>query len=572
MAVSLALVATMLVGCGECYEKMQKKQDLVQVTCTPEILTLKGATVEADITVTFPEKFFNKETILKITPVFVYGNEEIACEPKFVQGEAVVGNYDAISRAGGSVSHHISFPFAKPAVGTLELRVEAKCFDDCKETPDFAPWATYAVAKGVSAVQAFAQGVGAYEVTAAECVEVAGCKLTTANNGEYTLVEGNFERSSVKSAEAEIKYLINSSNVRKNQLTAEQVALFNEFVATNSVAERTTLGNVYAAGYASPDGPEKFNNKLSEKRSKTGAKAIQKQLKGVEGLNFELASYGEDWDGFKTLVENSDIQDKDLILNVLQMYSSPVERDQEIQNMSAVFKVLAEEILPQLRRTRFTVEATYAGLTDEEILAAAKKGCDCLDAEHLLHAATLTNCPVEKVAIYELAANKYGDVRAYNNLGVYKAVLGDLAGAKAAFEKAEAVPAVAGNLAAASLAMGDLENTKNYLKAAKAEDVKATKGGLALVEGKYQEAKADLNGYNLAVAELCDNNVEGAKAAIAEVKSAEADYVRAIIANREGDADKALAYLKSAVAAKAELKAQAQNDIEFYELLQTAEL
>ena len=229
--------------------------------------------------------------------------------------------------------------------------------------------------------------------------------------------------------------------------------------------------------------------------------------------------------------------------------------------------MLAEEILPQLRRTRFTVDATYAGLTDEEILEAAKKGCACLDAEHLLHAATLTNCPAEKVAIYELAANKYGDTRAYNNLGVYKAVLGDFAGAKAAFEKAEAEPAVAGNLAAVSLAMGDLEGAKSYLKGADAEAVKATEGALALAEGNYQEAKTKLNGYNLAVAELCDNNVEGAKAAIAEVKGAEADYVRAIIANREGDADKALAYLKSAVAAKPALKAQAENDIEFAALL-----
>ena len=563
----LSMVATMLVGCGECYEKMQKKQDLVQVTCTPDVLTIKGSMVEADITVTFPEMFFDEETILKITPVFVYGSEEIACAPKYVQGEDVVGNYDAISRfEGGSYTQHISFPFNKGVVGTLELPVEAKCFDDCKETPDFTPWATIAVAKGVSAVQNLAQGIGT--ATTNEKVEIVNGKVT---NGNYVMSEGNFERSSVKSAEAEIKYLINSSSVRKNQLTAEQIKLFKDFVAENSVAERTTLGNVYASGYASPDGPEKFNNKLSEQRSKTGAKAMQKQLKGIEGVNYEIASYGEDWDGFKTLVENSDIEDKDLILNVLQMYASPVERDKEIQNMSAVFKVLAEEILPQLRRTRFAIEATYAGLTDEEILEAAKKGCDCLDVEHLLHAATLTPCVAEKTAIYEKAATKYGDARAYNNLGVCYAAEGKLAEAKAAFEKAEAQPEVAGNIATVALAMGDIETAKKYAASANSEAVKATEGAIALAEGNYQEAKGKLTGYNLAVAELCDNNIEGAKAAIAEVKGADADYVRAIIANREGDADRALAYLKSAVAAKPELKAQAENDIEFYELLQTPE-
>ena len=154
------------------------------------------------------------------------------------------------------------------------------------------------------------------------------------------------------------------------------------------------------------------------------------------------------------------------------------------------------------------------------------------------------------------------------NLGVCYAVAGKLPEAKAAFEKAEAEPVVAGNLASVSLAMGDLENAKKYLAGADAEAVKATEGALALAEGNYQEAKTKLTGYNLAVAELCDNNVEGAKAAIADVKGADADYVRAIIANREGDADKAAAYLKSAIAAKPELKAQAENDIEFYELMQ----
>lgn len=562
---------TTLVGCGECYEKMQKKQDQIQVTCVPEVLTLKGSTVDADITVTFPENYFNAETVLKITPVFVYGEGEVACAPKYVQGEDVVGNYTAISRfEGGSYTQHISFPFEKAVVGTLELRIEAKCFDECKETADFTPWATVAAAKGVSAVQALAQGVGA--AAAADALTAANGKVA-ANGVDYKMSEANFERSSVKKAEAEIKYQINSSVVRKNQLTAEQIALFKDFVAANNGAERTTLGNVYASGYASPDGPEKFNNKLSEQRSQTGAKAMKKELKGVEGLNYEIASYGEDWDGFKTLVENSNIEDKELILNVLQMYSSPVERDQEIQNMSAVFKVLAEEVLPELRRTRFAVEATYAGLTDEEILAAAKAGCTKLDVEHLLHAATLTDNVAEKTAIYELAANTYGDTRAYNNLGVCYVVSGKLQEAKAAFEKAGNEPEVAGNLAGVSLAMGDLEAAKKYLAgAANSEAAKATEGALALAEGNYQEAKGKLTGYNLAIAELCDNNLEAAKAAIAEVKGADADYVRALIANREGDADKALAYLKSAIAAKPELKAQAENDIEFYELLQANQL
>ena len=554
--VSLVLaVAAMMVGCGECYEKMLKKQDQIQVTCTPDVLSVNGGMVEADITVTFPEMYFNAETILKVTPVFVYTEngqaQEVACAPKYVQGEDVVGNYTAISRfEGGSYTQHISFPFAKRVEGTLELRIEAKCFDDCKETADFTPWATIAAASGV-------KKFGNPEEARTE---------------NFEIIEHKFERSSVTKAEAEIKYQINSSSVRKAQLSEEQVALFKDFVAANAVADRTTLSNIHASGYASPDGPEKFNNKLSERRSESGAKAIKKELKKVEGLNYEIASYGEDWDGFKALVEASDIEDKDLILNVLAMYSSPVERDQEIMNMSKVFKVLAEEILPQLRRTRFTVEATYAGLTDEEILAAAKANDTNLDIEHMLYAATLTNDLAEKTAIYTLAANTYGDTRAYNNLGVCLVEAGDINAAVAAFEKASSDVEAAGNVALIKVATGDLEGAKKYAASAQAEDAKTALGVIALAEGNYQEAKANLNGYSLAVAELADNNSAAAKEAINGVKGADADYVRAIIAVEEGDADKALAYLKSAIAEKPALKAEAENDIFFEEVLQNVEL
>ena len=561
VGLALSLMAAMFVSCGECYEKMQKNQDQIQVTCNPEVLVLKGSNVSTDITVSFPENYFNKETILKITPVLVYEGGELVGTTKYVQGEDVVGNYTTISRfEGGSYSQNVLFPFVKEAaMGTLELRIEAKCYDDCKETADFVPVATLAAAKGISAIQNLANN------------SIACCDNACAAGGNgLAVLEHNFQRASTTSQEAEILYKINSSVVNKKQLSAEQIALFKDFVAANSTAERTTLSNIYASGYASPDGPEKFNNKLSEQRSKTGAKAIKKELKAVEGLNYEIASYGEDWDGFKTLVENSNIEEKDLILNVLQMYSSPVERDKEIQNMSAVFKVLAEEILPQLRRTRFAVEATYAGLTDEEILAAAKAGDNNLDIEHLLYAATLTNDKAEKAAIYEFAAATYHDARAYNNLAVVKAQQGELNAAKTAFEKSaqlEANSEVANNLATVAVATGDLEAAKKYLAGVESEAAKANKGAIALAEGNYQEAKANLKGYNLAVAELCDNNIEAAKAAIAEVKGADADYIRAIIANREGETEKAVAYLKSAVAAKPALKAQAENDIEFAALL-----
>lgn len=583
----LTMAATMLVGCSECYEKMQKKQDQIQFTCTPDVLTVKGSTVEADLTVTFPEMYFNTEAILKITPVFVYeGGEEIACAPKFLQGERVTGNYTEISRfEGGSYTQHISFPFKKGVVGALELRIESKCFDDCKETPDFVPFATYAVAQGIAAYQNLAYGLGDEleedgnsdaqaladginrTKASTEALVLDENNLIFNENGTYEMLTTAFERSSIEMAEAEIKYQISSSEVRKKELSQEQIALFKEFIAENKEADRTTVGSVHASGYASPDGSEKFNATLSEKRSKSGAKAMKKELKNVDDINFEIASYGEDWDGFKKLVEQSDIKDKDLIINVLNLYTSAIDRETEIKNMAEVFQVLAEEILPELRRTRFAVQATYAGLTDEEILSAAKAGDTSLDAEHMLYAATLTPVLGEKTAIYALAAETHNDAYAYNNLGVCLIANNELRAAKVAFEKASELPEAAANVAAVSLKTGDVERAKRYVENSTSVAADATRGAIAISEGEYQEAKNYLKGYNLAVAELCDNNLEGAKDAAEAVESADADYVRAVVAIKEGDAQTAIELLKKAVEAKPALKESIKNDVTFCEII-----
>lgn len=564
VSLALSLMAAMLVSCGECYEKMQKKQDQIQVTCNPEVMEYKNSAIVTDITVSFPENYFNAETILKITPVLVYEGGELVGPAKYVQGEDVVGNYTAISRfEGGSYTQHLEFPFVADnnvAKGTLELRIEGKCYDDCKETPDFVALATIAATKGVKNYPFIKSPVKPTDIKKVE---------------NLALLDANYEKSITSNQNAEIHYLINSSTVRKSQLTQEQIKLFTEFIANNSNAENTELSAIQASGYASPDGPEKFNNKLSEKRSQTGAKAIKKELKGVEGLNYEIASYGEDWDGFKTLVENSDIEDKELILNVLQMYSSPVERDKEIQNMRQVFKVLAEEILPQLRRTRFNVDATYTK-QDAQIFAAAKAGDTSLTASDMLYAATLTNDNAEKVAIYELAINTHNDARAYNNLAVVKGAEGKLDEAKAALNSSIAIEpndVVSTNMAVLLYELGDIDGASAFAQGINTKAASDIRAKVAIYKGQYGEAKnAATNGLTLALAEFCADNLEGAKAALNGVNGADADLLRAKIANREGETTKAVAFLKSAIAADPSLKEEVMYNYEFEELLAEYEI
>ena len=389
-------LVVLLTGCN-CYKKMAKNVDRLTITATPSVLTLKGNNVVTDIKVDFPAKYFNRKAVLKVTPVLVFEGGEIAGTPKFIQGEKVKDNYTVIPyKTGGTYTQNISIPYDKRAkICTLELRVESKCTKNCgKKRKEFQDFAAIPVAEGVSTVQLLA------------------------NNAAYlAIMPDNFKRVTTISQNADIMYQINRSNVRPGELTKEQVKMFEDFVREYSDKDRATLGSVYAKGYASPDGPVKFNDELSKKRSETGQAAISKALKDVDA-KYDIAAYGEDWEGFKELVAASDIKDKDLILQVLAMNDNPVKRDEEIKNMSSVFEVLAKEILPQLRRTKLVADVDIEGRTDAEILEAANKTIDVLSEEEMLYAATLTEDAALQLKADQAAAAKYTSVRGYNTAGV----------------------------------------------------------------------------------------------------------------------------------------------------------
>ncbi len=545
-------LVVLLTGCN-CYKKMAKNVDRLTITATPSVLTLKGNNVVTDIKVDFPAKYFNRKAVLKVTPVLVFEGGEIAGTPKFIQGEKVKDNYTVIPyKTGGTYTQNISIPYDKRAkICTLELRVESKCTKNCgKKRKEFQDFAAIPVAEGVSTVQLLA------------------------NNAAYlAIMPDNFKRVTTISQNADIMYQINRSNVRAGELTKEQVKMFEDFVREYSDKDRATLGSVYAKGYASPDGPVKFNDELSKKRSESGQAAISQALKGVDA-KYDIAAYGEDWEGFKELVAASDIKDKDLILQVLAMNDNPVKRDEEIKNMSSVFEVLAKEILPQLRRTKLVADVDIEGRTDAEILEAANKNIDVLSEEEMLYAATLTEDAALQLKAYQAAAAKYNSVRGYNNAGVVLAKEGKLAQAKTQFDKAAAMSkdaAITNNLGVLALMNGDVATAKKYISALNTTDSKANMGLISLAEGNYSAATKTLSGYNLAVAEVLNGNLAKAKSLLAGENCADADYLKAVIAMREGNSSAAIANLKSAIAKKPALKEQAVKDVEFAKLFGSQE-
>ena len=566
MKLSMVLaVAALAFTSYNCFKKMAKNREDVQLTVAPEILTLNNGIVAADINVTFPVKYFNAKAVVKVTPVIVFEGGEVAGTAHFYQGSKVDDNYTVVDKKnGGNVTMHVEFPY-DPRMDecALQLRAEIKCPKGKAKEFVLVNLNTGAIPTKEQAAVLAGNDAAAKAAIAKEFGLTVAYGLNTLQKdlkyGDLMdQMANNYKKVTTVVDKTDLLYAINSSVVTKKNEKNANLGAFKENVDKNLTNDRATQ-NIAVKGYASPDGPEKFNDKLSKARSESGHKVIAKLLKD-SGLDIDAAAYGEDWDGFKELVEKSDIKDKNLILQVLSLYNSPAERETEIKNMSTVFNELKKDILPELRRSQIVNSTDLQGLTDAEIMAAYRNGGDLTVEQYLYAAQELANGAEEQVAILTAASKKFNDARVWNNLGVAQTQAGDKAAALKSFEKAAKLDSskeLSKNLLLANLANGNTAEAKKYAAAADAQ----AKAAMAAAEGDYKVAAKNLEGYNAAIALVQSNDLAGAKKAIAKDNSADADYLRAVIAAKEGDLKTAEAQLKSAVSKNPALAQKAAKDI-----------
>ena len=562
---TLAVICAALVfsGCN-CFKKMAKNPDAIQITCTPDVLVLNNGLISANISATVPADYFDKNASIRVTPTLFYDGGYIKGESIVLQGENVVDN-GVVVKSGESLNLDRNVTFKYTSVlqkCSLKLLVEVKCKKGkCKtyaminaNTGEVLSESQNAIITGGGVV---ANGL------LSDCGRTVAVGVNTLQNdlnyaSAMVNCSNNYKNILTEIVKADIVYKINSANVDKKAMTTNELQLLKEYIDTN-IANTKARQSIYVNGYASPDGPEKKNNDLSQKRSKSGNKALEKFL-GNTGVKVDVAAYGEDWDGFREAVAQSNIEDKDIILQVLQMYSSSQEREKEIKNLSAVYKTLTTEILPKLRRAQVVNSNEITGKTDAEMAQLIEQGkATELTCEELLHIAEAK--PELAEAALKVACEKYQDARAFNNIAVIYANKGELQKAKTALDLASKqglkTEELNTNYALLALENGETEKAKEYASVSNNE----TKALMAAAEGKYSEAERSLKGYNAALVQVQQGKYTEAKKSLANVDSAEAEYLRAIIANKEGNIAEAKAKLTSAINMNPALAAKAQNDI-----------
>ena len=543
-AVRILAAAVLVLGAVACSsaKKMAELADNVIVSCNPAVLECIGGSIDPTVTVTYPANYFHPKAILEVTPVIVYDGGESKMAPLMYQGEKVKDNYKVVPKAGGTVSEKLHFDFVDGMEKShLELRGVAKYKNKSIKLP------TKKVADGVYTTYMLVKA-----------------------GGIVPLQPDGYEAILKQTAEGQILYKVNSADVRNSELKGQSIKNFQNALDEIKNNERKTLVGTEVVAYASPEGGEKLNRKLSDNRSKTADKAWDKVVKGKDVADPEVRSIGQDWEGFQELVQNSDIRDKDLILRVLSMYSDPAVRESEIKNMSSVYTELKNDVLPELRRARFIANVEFKNYTADELVKMIDDDIDVLDEPALLHAATLVNDLDKQVKIYNKAINKYDSDKARFNLGVAYLNAGDLQNASKAFAKVENKDEDLNNaLGVIALRNGDYATATSYFKKAGTNIAKANQGVIDILSGDYNKAVEDLKDApgccnNTVLAYILTNQLDKASAA-AKCKDARVNYLRAVIAARQGKMDEVKTYLDQVAKQDKALAERATKDVEFAE-------
>lgn len=551
------IIGSAALGLTSCSKMGALSADNFNVTPSP--IEAVGDQVPVTINGRFPQKYMKKKAVVTVTPVLKYDGGEAIGAPATFQGEKVEGNNQTISyRIGGNYTMKSNFAYLpEMEKSDLYLKFDARKGNKRYNVPEVK------VGEGVLATSALVN--------------------RTMKSSNIAFAPDAYQHVIKQKANANIKFLIQQAKIRNSELHSVSV---KDFIKTlrdiRNDQERKDLENVEVSAYASPDGGMKLNTALAKNREKNTKQYVSGTLKraGLHG-NINTKYTAEDWEGFQQLVSQSNIQDKEVILRVLSMYKDPEERERQIKNISAAFTELAKEVLPELRRSRITVNYNLIGRSDDEIEQQYKSDPSKLSVEEMLYSATLTDDQAKQAEIYKKTTQIYpNDYRAYNDLAVLAYQKGDFTTAKDYVQQALKANSNAAepNVNAGYLAMlaGDNAAAETYLAKGSTSDAAGEAlGNLYLKQGKYAQAvKAfgDAKSNSAGLAQLLTKDYMTAASTLSSVSKPDAMtyYLKAIIAARTNNTSLAIDNLRNAVQQDASLAKYAANDLEFKKIAANA--
>ena len=323
-------------------DKMARESKKITYKVNPDPLVEdENGNVCFDVIVTIPGEYFEKKAVMNLKPYLAYNGGQIDIDPITFVGEKVKGEGDfrVPYKEGGEFTKHYCMPYQEE-MANCELKGDPMFYvydgtiyptqDEIVKNTYYAEGATVKLADGVIQKDEYVDQTVYDTVNGMKAVK----KLTYFYNKD--------------------KYNIND----RKKLNKEADAAFNDLL-------KAGVTEFKVEAWASPEGEEGHNNELSNNRDNAAEKQMQKLAKKAKTeITISGEGKGEDWQTFIQLLQNSDLKDKDAIINNINNSSN---KQRTVKEMCAIYPQLEKDILPQLRRAEVLVDEPYQEIVPRTI-------------------------------------------------------------------------------------------------------------------------------------------------------------------------------------------------------------
>lgn len=578
-----------LTGCSG-LRYMKSHHGDVRYQATPDPVETRNNKVVVKFVGQIPQKYFDKGVALFVQPVFTWDSGTIALEPMTLKGENVTGTGTTINyEAGGRFTYTDMFDF-KPGMETGKVTLAPVGYKT-KSTDD--------VSRFSEEIIEFDDGVRFSEVLISDGVNNTSSWIDI--HGAISIAPINYNKKEGVVDAADVYFPNGQSTLDWGfgmNRTYDTKTTFDDLKRV--ILEKGLPKQVNITGWASPEGEERFNAGVSKGR----AEVITEQFRNLldEVLNVmarrakvkqqDIAYYkynqlkqvivttraaGEDWVHFVIMVEESDIEEKHNVINVVETQQNLIKREQMLRNMAEVYPQLNEQIFPSLRRAQVALYYSEARKSDPDLLKQAQLDLSRLSYDELMYVSYINYSYETKMKYYKWATEHYAaEWSAWNNAGAVAFYLDDLGEAERYLNVARELnpnnPDVLNNLGLLYMGKQDYALAKYYFDEAIQQgstDAEANLVILDLEQGNYDDALKQLRkkscSFNLAYAQMVTGDVN---AAIRTLdcnldQNANVNYLRAVAYARLGDKANAIKNLQASVDQEYDYKYKAAVDVEF---------
>lgn len=586
---SVLILSLLIAGCSG-LSTMKRKHKNVRYQANPDPVATVDGKVVVRFTGAFPEKYFKKKAVMFVQPVFTWDSGEVVLDPISLKGEKVNGSGATINyKEGGRYTYTDRFMF-KPGMETGRVTLTPVIYKD----------------KNVDEESRFVEDIEDLH----RCKELSTVLISDGVNNTTSLVDIrgtisiaplNYNKKQGVVETADIYFLNGQTNLDWD------FYMNRKFNAQASLADlkRVMLENglpkqINITGWASPEGEETHNAGISKTRADVATEQLHRVLDevltimakraNIKPQDIEYYKYnqlkqmiittraaGEDWVHFVVMVEESDIQDKHAIVNVVETQQNLVKREQMIKNMAEVYPQLNSEIFPNLRRAQIALYYSEARKSDPELAKQASLNPSRLSFDELMYTAYINYSYPTKMKYYKWATeNHSAEWASWNNAGAVACYLGDYAEAERYLNVAKEMnphnPDVLNNWGLLCMGKEDYLLAKQYFEEAVRQgstDAEYNLPILNLKRGNYAEALEMLKdktcSFNLAYVQMMNDDLSACIRTLncCLDQDEKVNYLRAVAYARMDDQENALKNLKAAIDQEYELKKKARTDVEF---------